>query len=814
MGYDLPHGYRLTDAHIDHDTIARELSEANRLKESVESFRAACRFTKSSNAYANLGVALMRSDLLGGAHRALSEAIAIDPSSSHAHSNMEVLHSVAKQRGVSKQKLAKWGKDANLKLSTEEAHQHDVLTGRVSGRGSGGNSGTGGSADKAGGSEGEAKGGYHRILTTPGSIAQRGRELIKRGEKRMGRGFLSLALHLNPWLSVELAWLPDAVAGEHMTYWKGNIFVGNDKTELENLASEHFGKVEEPAVYELALYTWRNLEVTMHSCCGIDNVAVFLSRCKKFGHPYLIPFLHLTPDYVGQLKPENQNMYKSFKEWWESTGRRPMPSPPIQYVGNNRWEWSPMKVVMHPSRVPVGWNEFIQAVLLYRLNFYDGARTCLLHALGVNGDLAAVVDELLPGLSTLPVPRPPLPRLAGQKKYIICYNPFVGLGNIAVVMVSAHLLARITGRTMLLDWNVNSISRHAFQLREQPGVQLIGEGAFEAGVVHDDVKILYLFHMMESGALSEMLELLGCANIPAALSDHPVVTVSSNLYFVPLVATNPHVSADTPAHFPKLLSNLLQPSPRAQRRALAYANKTNWGVDVPVIAVHIRAREEGEDNDDWPTRDSPEDRLLQELWKCVEKAVVRELASRPGDWPEYDVFIASTTEKSRTAGAEALKKHASGLRHVLMLPKLERNRRTGLGAIDAMAEALLISRSDVFVRLVVGTSGFSTFAYLSNALRYQTEWASSMAPLRTDKDGYVPNYIVTNDCGPQYCYAGSPKLRMADVSFHGKRATQRSCGDVVERVWKDRDQSAWVDNAFNKCHGLEAVEDGGEDEEL
>jgi len=138
-----------------------------------------------------------------------------------------------------------------------------------------------------------------------------------------------------------------------------------------------------------------------------------------------------------------------------------------------------------------------------------------------------------------------------------------------------------------------------------------------------------------------------------------------------------------------------------------------------------------------------------------------------------------------------------GLRNVLALPKIERNRRTGAGNTDAMAEALLFSRADVFVRLVIGTSGFSTFAYLSNALRVQTGWAEALPPLR--QAGFAPNYVVTDECGPGTCYVGSPKVHMADVSWHGPRATKRSCGDVIQRIGSR--------SPTDRCSSLQPVEE-------
>merc|ERR1712113_892937 len=94
-----------------------------------------------------------------------------------------------------------------------------------------------------------------------------------------------------------------------------------------------------------------------------------------------------------------------------------------------------------------------------------------------------------------------------------------------------------------------------------------------------------------------------------------------------------------------------------------------------------------------------------------------------------------------------------------------------------MAEALIISRADVFMRLVVGTAGFSTFAYLSNAMRAQNEWTKSVPGL--ERSGFMPNYLVTSDCSADRCFSASPHVRMASVRWHGPEFTDTSCGDVL-----------------------------------
>ncbi|CAE7519481.1 unnamed protein product [Symbiodinium natans] len=123
--------------------------------------------------------------------------------------------------------------------------------------------------------------------------------------------------------------------------------------------------------------------------------------------------------------------------------------------------------------------------------------------------------------------------------------------------------------------------------------------------------------------------------------------------------------------------------------------RTSWAQTAPVVAVHIRSREPGEDNDDWPTDETPPQDLLASLTKCIEQAVQLEF----GDVKGWDVYLAATTQKAHKVAADHLKS-SPNLRRILSLPKIEHNRRTGAGSVDAMAEALLISRADIFIRFV------------------------------------------------------------------------------------------------------------------
>lgn len=477
-------------------------------------------------------------------------------------------------------------------------------------------------------------------------------------------------------------------------------------------------------------------------------------------------------------------MYNSFLQWHTQSGSPPMPPPVIKHLGKGKFEWDMMKVALPSKRIPVGWQELTEAVLLKGIHDLHGMREAAYMALSKNEDLGVILDELLPELSQLPLPRHPAVRSpAAEQKYVIQYNPHVGLGNIVVVMVSALQLAKLTGRTFLLHWNTNVVSRHAFQLREQPNVHLISDKAYEAGLVHEkgQVRDIYFFHLTDDDRMKEELELLSCSNLRTELDKYPIVTVSSNLFFAPLLGLNPHTPQDAVADFPELLADMFSPSPKAVRRALAYANKSEWGIHRPVLGIHVRARERGEDNDDWPTADAPSAEILNYMWSCAEKAVEREL----GNIPEWDVYISATTEKARKAVGDTMTKNARGVKRILGLPSIDRNRRTGSGAVDAMAESLLLSRSDIFLRLVVGTQGFSTFAYLTNGLRYNSAWASSLPPLRPGTEKYMPNYLVTKDCGKGACFTASPKLRMADISWHGEEVTKRSCGDQVARMQGD-----------------------------
>jgi len=149
-----------------------------------------------------------------------------------------------------------------------------------------------------------------------------------------------------------------------------------------------------------------------------------------------------------------------------------------------------------------------------------------------------------------------------------------------------------------------------------------------------------------------------------------------------------------------------------------------------------------------------------------------------------------------------------GLRRVLKLPEVRRNRREDDGAIDAMAEALLISRADALMRLVIGTSGFSTFAYLANALRVQNEWVSDARDL--ERWTPMPNYLVTESCGADRCFAAPSEVRMASVAWHGKEYTRRSCGDVIERLHpggKEDPGCAALKPATLKRKGVKNVEE-------
>jgi len=753
-----PSGYSLNDRKANHHGVAVELANAGRDAESVDSFRAACRFSPSASAYENLGVALMRMRDFGASYLALTKASKMsgdEAEKRHVKGNMKELVDYAMQKGISKKELQQMAKTAELGVERVGSDQAGM--------------------EKVGSEQGSVSRGKanDNVLTDAVSIALRGQELINQGEKLLGRGFLSLALHMNPWLYRELPWLASLLKGEKFDYWKGNIFVGHDKTQLESILSRN---VKGLGVQESAILAWRNLQVTFGSCCGVDNVAVHLSQNLAYGHPYLVPFLHLDPSRIQNMKKENQDMYAGFKAWWEGNGRPPMPEPAITYHGHWKWEWPQMRVVLTPNRTPPGWDEFVQAVLLMRLQNFEAMRASLWNALRMNEELSTVVDELLPAMSTMSALRPSQTVIpVAREKYVVQYNPAVGLGNIAVSMVSAHAIAKLLGRKLILNWNVNVVTRHAFQVVEQPMVLEADDGGYEAGVLHKNVKIIYFFHLMDTTEMAANLELLGCADIRKELAAEDIVAVSSNLYFAPFLANNPHTPQGLVPDFPDALASLLHPNPKSVKRALSFANKSRWGLDVPIVAIHIRAREPGEDNDDWPTHDAPDQEFLHILSRCVRKAVQISLE----DPPEFDVFVASTTEKASLAVAKTLRERTRGVRRVLTLPKLERSRVTGSGAVDAMAEALLMSRADVFVRLVIGTAGNSNFAGLANSLRLQSEWATGMPALRPGHEKAAPNFVITGDCGSGRCFAAPGVVRMADIAFVGGKVTKRSCGDVV-----------------------------------
>eukprot|EP00434_Breviolum_minutum_P021840 symbB.v1.2.019274.t1/scaffold1509.1/size114668/9 len=66
-----PPGYDLEDPNAQHDWVAKELANANRLPEAIESFKAAARFVAEHVSFANLGVAYMRNREFGLSLKAL-----------------------------------------------------------------------------------------------------------------------------------------------------------------------------------------------------------------------------------------------------------------------------------------------------------------------------------------------------------------------------------------------------------------------------------------------------------------------------------------------------------------------------------------------------------------------------------------------------------------------------------------------------------------------------------------------------------------------------------------------------------------------
>ena len=115
------------------------------------------------------------------------------------------------------------------------------------------------------------------------------------------------------------------------------------------------------------------------------------------------------------------------------------------------------------------------------------------------------------------------------------------------------------------------------------------------------------------------------------------------------------------------------------------ARESRWGDGARVVVLHVRAREEGEDNDDWPTADAPDRGMLEQLRACTESAVLNEL----GTGATWDLYVASTTEKARLAAVAALR-GARGLRRVLSLDGVSlHGRHTRAGNEDAMAEAAI-----------------------------------------------------------------------------------------------------------------------------
>eukprot|EP00929_Paragymnodinium_shiwhaense_P045261 TRINITY_DN23143_c0_g1_i5.p1 TRINITY_DN23143_c0_g1~~TRINITY_DN23143_c0_g1_i5.p1 ORF type:complete len:453 (-),score=79.35 TRINITY_DN23143_c0_g1_i5:281-1585(-) len=387
-------------------------------------------------------------------------------------------------------------------------------------------------------------------LSTPWEIAEHAVELFGAGEKSLGRAFVSLALHLNPWVAQKgkkgsaeptlSGKARKAVAEvkkvEPLTYWEGNAFLGHDKTFVEGLFSqEHLWQGH--AKLSAALYAWRNVQLTGESCCGIQNLAVFFAQASL--HLYIVPFMNLVPGLVGTMLPANKQMYESFKNWWESIGRPPMPEPAIQYTGRGQFEWPIMKVMLKKSRIPSGFPELIQAVLCWRLNEESAAGVFLRQGLAKNKDLEGPAGKLLPQklLRAVAGQAPISQKPASTKhQYVAIYKPHVGLGNVAVVLVSAYALARLTGRSLLISWNSQvgyTFAADAFKLKQQPDVALAMDDATlsETGVVYRSSYHLHFFHMMFSSGLGDVLELLGCSDLSAFKQSQapPVDCVSIHL---------------------------------------------------------------------------------------------------------------------------------------------------------------------------------------------------------------------------------------------------------------------------------------------
>lgn len=798
-----PKGYSIHDPKIDHNTVGRRIAEEGDMAKAAPSFHAACRFSGDAGSCSNLGVALMRLGDYGNSYLAYQEALRRDPGSKDAKENLDVLYQIAKTANHDYEDLVALAEKSNmnfksawdgknhkpLKKEESESEDSDEKAGFEF-------SAFSGATDMAG------AGGHARVLRSAMEIANRGKELVHRGEKKLGRAFINLALLLDPWL-MDTRSIAQAFDGEEMQYWNGNVFLGHDKNKLEILVKDHMTKLRKAGNdddgRDMAIYVWRTLQLTDLSCCGLPNLLTWLTSAKAInGHSYIGPLLELSPQISDALINSGSKMQQavqSFKKWWEGQGR-PTPDQPITYK-DNTWEWNRMRIMLPADRLPAGWIELMQAVLLFRARDIEAARTCAQIAIRTNNDLWQVADELMPELIYMQLPGPLVPSPeAAQRKYLIQYNPAVGLGNVAAAMVSAHVLAKLTGRTLVLHWNLNEVQRHAFRFKEKPGVRLVlGDAVDEVGVYHTSHRSLYLYHLMDRGRMTQELELLGCSDL-SELDKVQLVTMTTNLYLVPLLATNPSFTKESLGGYPEQLADLLEPNPRAIKRALSFANKTQWRKEYPVVAVHIRAREKGEDNDNWPTKEVPEQDELNKLVKCLEAAVRRDLVGVV----RYDVFVAATTEKARRAVGDALKKKAKGVRSVFTLPNVERNRNSGVGAIDSMAEALLISNADVFVRMVLGTAGYSTFAHLANALRSQSAWAASLPEFYRNRPRFAPNYVVTTECAPGFCHKADPELRPADLfGLFGPQAGQRSCGDVFQRIGLTSDVKR------NTCASLQEV---------
>jgi len=767
--------------------------------EAVASFKAACQFKGTAAAFANLGVAYLNRHEYASAYKAITRALKVDPTRPTTKDNLKVVLETAQRSGVAKAELeklaAQLGDDVlglgpapttpSPRTVTPAPPPPEAKVARP-----GPSPPPTGSASASDSSDSEDSVAYQsedgveqmkfNTMRPASYYAKKAKSWVKKGQRRLARGYLTFALHIDPVLRRE----DDFVAGfireeKGWDFWEGDVFTGFDKTLTEHVIST----VIEQRRHEAGIFSWRNLQLTHRSCCGYENVGVYMSGCSRC-HQFIIPFYDTVPELIPRVAaaPGTAAMYSSFRQWYMSSGLSPPTVDPIRIVSKqNRstWDWNFLRVALPPSQLPAGWQSLANAGLLYRLAFYELSRLYLVDAFRENPELEQIADDFVPGLWALTASALQPAVQSPPDKYIVVRNAWIGIGNVLACMASAWVLAQLTGRKLLVDWNVNTVTRTAFTL--QPDVQTF-EGHLESTrlnltAVRRMSESLTFFHMSDSQDLGMAMELIGCRDLAKewASPESTYVHVSTNLYFAAMLDVNPHYKGKV-ASYASSLKEVVRPGPLVVKRARAFVKRNKVGKEF-LLGLHVRARVEGEDNDDWPRSSKPEPELAARIVRCIKGSLI---SSGLKDGEPFSILFASTTKKARKAMKTAISEaKIPGLKNLLMLDNMDMSRRTVTGAQDALAEALLLSRADSLVRVVIGTQGFSSFQMMINALRHQDEWTEGLQ-LRTGGD--FPNFMVTDSCLEHgECFFSDGGIFPAYIAHHGSHL-DRSCGNIPKML--------------------------------